>query len=237
MSVRSANILIVDDEAPIREMVDFALSADGIGCVGAATIAEAETRIVKAPPDLILLDWTLSRGESGLDFMKRLRTDDCYSAIPIIMLTGRDSSPDKVAALDAGADDHISKPFSPSELKARIHAVLRRCAPDSAKQLRNDETITACGLQLDLRTRRVTADGKPIELGPTEFRLLHFLMVHQERVYSRSELIGYVWPPNTYVEERTVDVHIRNLRRALQASGRRQVTQTVRSVGYRFSVC
>ncbi|MGB5493197.1 MAG: winged helix-turn-helix domain-containing protein [Sedimenticolaceae bacterium] len=237
MTVRSANILIVDDEAPIREMVDFALSADGIGCVGAATIAEAEARIAKAPPDLILLDWMLSRGESGLDFMKRLRTDDWHRAIPIIMLTARDSSPDKVAALDAGADDHISKPFSPSELKARIHAVLRRCAPVSAKQLHNGETITVCGLHLDLRTRRVTADGKPIELGPTEFRLLHFLMRHQERVYSRSELIGYVWPPNTYVEERTVDVHIRNLRRALQASGRRQVIQTVRSVGYRFSVC
>ncbi len=237
MSVRSAEILIVDDEAPIREMVDFALSADGIGCVGAATIAEAEARIAKAPPDLILLDWMLSRGESGLDFMKRLRTDDWHRAIPIIMLTARDSSPDKVAALDAGADDHISKPFSPSELKARIHAVLRRCAPDSAKQLHNGETIMACGLHLDLRTRRVTADGKPIELGPTEFRLLHFLMRHQERVYSRSELIGYVWPPNTYVEERTVDVHIRNLRRALQATGRRQVIQTVRSVGYRFSVC
>ena len=237
MSVRSANILIVDDEAPIREMVDFALSADGIGCIGAATIAEAEARIAKTPPDLILLDWMLSRGESGLDLMRRLRTDGWHSAIPIIMLTARDSSSDKVAALQAGADDHISKPFSPSELKARIHAVLRRCAPDSAKQLHNGETITACGLQLDLHTRRVTADGKPIDLGPTEFRLLHFLMRHQERVYSRSELIAYVWPPNTYVEERTVDVHIRNLRRALQASGRRQVIQTVRSVGYRFSVC
>ena len=237
MSVRSANILIVDDEAPIREMVDFALSADGMGCIGAATIAEAEARIAKTPPDLILLDWMLSRGESGLDLMRRLRTDGWHSAIPIIMLTARDSSSDKVAALQAGADDHISKPFSPSELKARIHAVLRRCAPDSAKQLHNGETITACGLQLDLHTRRVTADGKPIDLGPTEFRLLHFLMRHQERVYSRSELIAYVWPPNTYVEERTVDVHIRNLRRALQASGRRQVIQTVRSVGYRFSVC
>jgi two-component system phosphate regulon response regulator PhoB len=237
VSASSPNILVVDDEAPIREMVDFTLSADGIGCVGAATLDEAKASIAQAPPDLILLDWMLSRGESGLEFAKRLRTDSRHSCIPIIMLTARDNNADKVAALDAGADDYISKPFSPSELKARIHAVLRRCAPDSAKQLHNGETITACGLQLDLRTRRVTADGKPIELGPTEFRLLHFLMRHQERVYSRSELIGYVWPPNTYVEERTVDVHIRNLRRALQASGHRQVIQTVRSVGYRFSVC
>jgi two-component system phosphate regulon response regulator PhoB len=237
VSIGSAKILIVDDEAPIREMVDFALSTDGIACLGAATIAEAEACIAKAPPDLILLDWMLSRGESGLDFLKRLRTDGWDSAIPVIMLTARDGSPDKVAALDAGADDHISKPFSPSELKARIHAVLRRCTPDSAKQLHDGETIMACGLRLDLRTRRVTVDGNPIDLGPTEFRLLHFLMRHQERVYSRSELIGYVWPPNTCVEERTVDVHIRNLRRALQASGRRRVIQTVRSVGYRFSVC
>ena len=237
MSAGSPTILIVDDEAPIREMVDFTLSADGIGCIGAASVAEARARVAEASPDLILLDWMLSSGESGLDFAKRLRTDSRHGSIPIIMLTARDDNGDKVAALDAGADDYISKPFSPSELKARIRAVLRRCGPAAAEQLNTGETIAICGLHLDHRTRRVSADGEPVDLGPTEFSLLHFLMRHPERVYSRSELIGYVWPPNTYVEERTVDVHIRNLRRALQPSGRREVIQTVRGAGYRFSVC
>jgi two-component system phosphate regulon response regulator PhoB len=236
VSASSPTIFIVDDEAPIREMVEFTLSADGCCCVGAATVAEAMTCIAEASPDLILLDWMLSRGESGLEFARRLRAGSRHGAIPIIMLTARDGNADKVAALDAGADDYISKPFSPSELKARIRAVLRRCGP-AAEQLHNGEMIAVGGLTLDLRTRRVNADGEPLDLGPTEFGLLHFLMRHPERVYSRSELIGYVWPPNTYIEERTVDVHIRNLRRALQPSGRREVIQTVRGAGYRFSVC
>ena len=148
-------------------------------------------------------------------------------------LSSRADNVDKVAALDAGADDFISKPFSPSELKARIRAVLRRCG--SSAQVQNGDIIEIDGLCLQESTRRVKADGVLIDLGPTEFRLLHFLMQHPERVYSRSELIGYVWPSNVYVEERTVDVHIRNLRLALQPSGRRGVIQTVRSSGYRFS--
>ena len=197
MIVSSQTILIVDDEAPIREMVEFTLSADGMACVGAATVAEARERIAEATPDLILLDWMLSRGESGLDFAKRLRADHQYGSVPIIMLTARDSNADKVAALDAGADDYISKPFSPSELTARIRALLRRCGRASTEPMEKGEALVAGGLYLDLGTRRISAEGKPIEMGPTEFRLLHFLMRHPERVYSRSELISYVWPPNT----------------------------------------
>jgi two-component system phosphate regulon response regulator PhoB len=226
-------ILIVDDEAPIREMVDFTLSADGFGCVGAGTIAEARTLIAEISPDLLLLDWMLPGGQSGLDFAKALRAGSQHSQIPIIMLTARADNVDKVAALDAGADDFISKPFSPSELKARIRAVLRRSG--SPAQAKSGDVIEIDGLCLQESTRRVNADGVLVDLGPTEFRLLHFLMHHPERVYSRGELIGYVWPPNVYVEERTVDVHIRNLRLALEPSGRRGMIQTVRSAGYRFS--
>ena len=226
-------ILIVDDEAPIREMVEFTLSADGIPCVGASSIAEARACLDEAAPDLILLDWMLPGGQSGLDFAKALRSGTKPSDIPIIMLTARSDNVDKVAALDAGADDFISKPFSPSELKARIRAVLRRCG--SGAKANNGDIVEINGLRLQESTRRVSADGVLIELGPTEFRLLQFLMQHPERVYSRTELIGYVWPANVYVEERTVDVHIRSLRLALEPSGRRGMIQTVRSAGYRFS--
>ncbi|MGB5764058.1 MAG: response regulator [Sedimenticolaceae bacterium] len=233
MGANHPTILIVDDEAPIREMVDFTLSADGYGCVGAATIGEARARIMESSPDLILLDWMLPGGESGLEFAKTLRADSRRSRIPIIMLSARAGNADKVTALDAGADDYISKPFSPSELKARIRAVLRRYVAADASH--SGDLVEIDGLCLKESTRRVSADGVLIELGPTEFRLLHFFMHHPERVYSRAELIRYVWPPNIYVEERTVDVHIRNLRLALQPSGRRGMIQTVRSAGYRFS--
>jgi len=235
VGAKHLTILIVDDEAPIREMVEFTLAADSIASVGAATIAEARTRIVESSPDLILLDWMLPGGESGLEFAKTLRADSERKHIPIIMLSARVDNADKVTALDAGADDFISKPFSPSELKARIRAVLRRCSSAGAGEPHNGGVIEVAGLSLNEITRRVTADGVRVELGPTEYRLLHFFMQHPERVYSRSELISYVWPPNTFVEERTVDVHIRNLRLALQPSGRRGVIQTVRSAGYRFS--
>ncbi len=226
-------ILIVDDEAPIREMVQFTLSVDGISCIGAATVAEARAQIAEHPPDLILLDWMLPGGESGLDFAKWMRAQARHAYCPIIMLTARADNANKVAALDAGADDYISKPFSPSELKARIRAVLRRCALTVEEP--SEETVEIGGLCLNLVTRRVSADNTEVVLGPTEFRLLQFLMQHPERVYSRSQLIAHLWPPNTQVEDRTVDVHIRNLRRALQPSGRRGMVQTVRSVGYRFS--
>ena len=233
MSSTPPTILIVDDEAPIREMVEFTLSADGIPCIGAGSAAEARVCVEEMAPDLILLDWMLPGGQSGLDFAKALRAGSRRSQIPIIMLTARSDNVDKVAALDAGADDFISKPFSPSELKARIRAVLRRCGSEG--NTASGDVIEVNGLCLQESTRRVSADGKLIELGPTEFRLLHFLMQHPERVYSRSELISYVWPPNVYVEDRTVDVHIRNLRRTLEPSGRRGMIQTVRSAGYRFS--
>jgi two-component system phosphate regulon response regulator PhoB len=231
--VSDPTILIVDDEAPIREMVDFTLSSDGFSCVEAASVAQARQRIAESPPDLILLDWMMPGGESGLDFARLLRASSDCSGIPIIMLTARTGNADKVAALDAGADDYISKPFSPSELKARIRAVLRRC--DHAAAAPNGEVIEIGGLRLDAGSRRVSVAGGHIELGPTEFRLLDFLMRHPERVYSRMELIRYVWPPNTQVEDRTVDVHIRNLRLALKPSGRHGMIQTVRSAGYRFS--
>lgn len=233
MSGRQLTILIVDDEAPIREMVEFTLAADGIECIGAATVDEARRALIQLSPDLILVDWMLPGGESGLEFAKALRAEGQFGHIPLIMLTARIDNADKVTALDAGADDHISKPFSPSELKARIRAVLRRSGTSATPY--NGDEIEIEGLHLNVSTRRVRVDGELIELGPTDFRLLHFLMRHPERVYSRAELIRYVWPTNTYVEERTVDVHIRNLRRALQPSGRRAVIQTVRGAGYRFS--
>ena len=232
MATKNPTILIVDDEQPIREMVDFTLSADGFPCVGAGSVAEARKRLEETAADLILMDWMLPGGQSGLEFAKALRGSALYSEIPIIMLTARTDNVDKVAALDAGADDFISKPFSPSELKARIRAVLRRCANGGSEEA---DSIDIDGLCLQESTRRASADGLPIELGPTEFRVLLFMMRNPERVYSRAELIRYVWPPNVYVEERTVDVHIRNLRLALEPSGRRGMIQTVRSAGYRFS--
>ena len=232
MGSKNPTILIVDDEEPIREMVDFTLSVDGIPCLGAGSVAEARKRLEETAADLILMDWMLPGGQSGLEFAKALRSSAVYGEIPIIMLTARTDNVDKVAALDAGADDFISKPFSPSELKARIRAVLRRCANGGSEEA---DSIEIDGLCLQESTRRASADGAPIELGPTEFRVLLFMMRNPERVYSRAELIRYVWPPNVYVEERTVDVHIRNLRLALEPSGRRGMIQTVRSAGYRFS--
>lgn len=232
MGTKKPTILIVDDEEPIREMVDFTLAADGIPCVGAGSVTEARKRLEETAADLILMDWMLPGGQSGLEFAKALRSGTLYSEIPIIMLTARSDNVDKVAALDAGADDFISKPFSPSELKARIRAVLRRSASGRSDE---GDTVEIYGLYLQESTRRASADGVPIDLGPTEFRVLHFMMWHPERVYSRAELIRYIWPPNVYVEERTIDVHIRNLRLALEPSGRRGMIQTVRSAGYRFS--
>jgi two-component system phosphate regulon response regulator PhoB len=192
--------------------------------------AETGQRIVRdALPDLILLDWMLP-GMSGVEFAKRLRSEERTRSIPLIMLTARGEEQDKVAGLEAGADDYVTKPFSPRELVARIKAVLRRRAPETT-----EDAVEIGGLRLDPATHRLAANGNPVNLGPTEFRLLHFLMTHPERVHSRAQLLDQVWGDHVFVEERTVDVHIRRLRSALEPSNHDGLVQTVRGSGYRFS--
>jgi len=222
-------ILIVEDEDAIRQMVCLALSQAGYDCVEAPDASTAQARIVAEPPDLILLDWMLP-SMSGVDYARRLRQEKLTQDIPIIMLTARTEEDDKVRGLDSGADDYITKPFSTRELVARIKALMRRTAPHHA-----EASVEADGLALDPVTHRVTALGRGVELGPTEFRLLHFFMTHPERVHSRERLLNGVWGENVYVEERTVDVHIRRLRKALTPSGHDRLIQTVRGAGYRFS--
>ncbi len=222
-------ILIVEDEDAIRQMVCLALSQAGYECVEAPDASAAQARIVAAPPDLILLDWMLPN-VSGVDYARRLRQEKLTQDIPIIMLTARTEEDDKVRGFDSGADDYITKPFSTRELVARIKALMRRTAPHQT-----ETAVEADGLALDPVTHRATAGGKGIDLGPTEFRLLHFFMTHPERVHSRERLLNGVWGENVYVEERTVDVHIRRLRKALTPSGHDRLIQTVRGAGYRFS--
>jgi two-component system phosphate regulon response regulator PhoB len=222
-------IMIVDDEPAIREMVDFALTRAGFETMDAADAQEAMTRITDRQPSLILLDWMLP-DLSGVDLARRLKKDDVTSRIPIIMLTARSEENDKIRGLEVGADDYVTKPFSPRELIARIQAVLRRSEPQGGA-----EVLESGGLQLDPGSHRVTAAGVPLELGPTEFRLLQFFMSHTERVYSRGQLLDRVWGQNVYIEERTVDVHIRRLRKALSDHGHDKLIQTVRGAGYRFS--
>jgi two-component system phosphate regulon response regulator PhoB len=222
-------ILIVDDEAAIRQMVCLALSQAGYQCLEAADAQEAQARIVAELPDLILLDWMLP-GISGVDYARRLRREKLTRHIPIIMLTARTEEEDKVRGLDSGADDYVTKPFSPRELVARIQALQRRTTPQAT-----EIAIEADGLLLDPVTHRVTINGQHLDLGPTEFRLLHFFMAQPERVHARERLLNGVWGDNVYVEERTVDVHIRRLRKALAASGHDRLIQTVRGSGYRFS--
>lgn len=223
------NILIVDDEAPIREMIAVALEMAGYDCQEAENAQQAHAMIVDRKPDLILLDWMLP-GMSGVEFAKRLRSEERTRSIPLIMLTARGEEQDKVAGLEAGADDYVTKPFSPRELVARIKAVLRRRAPETT-----EDAVEIGGLRLDPATHRLAANGNPVNLGPTEFRLLHFLMTHPERVHSRAQLLDQVWGDHVFVEERTVDVHIRRLRSALEPSNHDGLVQTVRGSGYRFS--
>ena len=222
-------ILVVDDDAAIREMIGMALTREGYKLLEAGSALEARQVIASRRPDLILLDWMLP-GQSGFELARQLHNDNSRNSPPVIMLTARDQEVDKVAALEAGADDYVSKPFSVSELLARIKAVLRRTAQHDENTL-----LEIDGLRLDPGTRRVTAAGTPVELSPREFRLLHFFMTHQERVYSRQQLIEQVWG-TAYVEDRTVDVHIRRLRKILEPSGHDRLIQTIRSAGYRFSV-
>lgn len=225
----AAKILIVEDEAAIQELIIYNLQQTGYETVSAENAEKAMSIINNALPDLILLDWMLP-GMSGIEFARILRRGERTRLVPIIMLTARTQETDKVAGLEIGADDYITKPFSPRELIARINAVLRRLVPEAS-----DEVVEIDELRLDPVNHRVTAGNKEIELGPTEYRLLHFMMTHTERVYSRSQLLDRVWGDHVFVEERTVDVHIRRLRKALQLAGRDDWIQTVRGAGYRFS--
>ena len=225
----AANILVVEDEPAIQELIAANLSRAGHAVLRSAD-AETALRLVReALPDLILLDWMLP-GMSGIDLARRLRADARTRDVPIIMLTARGDERDKVAGLETGADDYITKPFSPRELVARIKAVLRRRAPQAT-----EDPVEIGGLRLDPSTHRVSGGEQPIALGPTEFRLLHFLMTHPERVHSRAQLLDQVWGDHVFVEERTVDVHIRRLRSALEPNGFDNLVQTVRRAGYRFS--
>lgn len=225
------NILIVDDESSIREMIRIGLEMAGFSCLEAADAQEAYGKILDARPDLILLDWMMP-GTSGLELLRRLRRDDVSRTIPVIMLTAKDDEDNRIQGLDVGADDYITKPFSSRELLARIKAVLRRSADPE-----DGEAVAVSGLVLDPVSHRVFAESRPLEMGPTEYKLLKFFMTHQERAYSRGQLLDQVWGSNVYVEERTVDVHIRRLRKALETEMRDYGTliQTVRGTGYRFS--
>jgi two-component system phosphate regulon response regulator PhoB len=222
-------ILVVDDDPAIREMLQLALTRGGYIVQLAGSALEARDQLSKQTPDLILLDWMLP-GQSGFDFARHLRRNPVHKKVPVIMLTARDQAEDKVAALDAGADDYVSKPFSIIELQARIKAVLRRSSNSSAAEVMEIGT-----LRLDRASHRVSINGAPLELAPMEYQLLLFFMTHRERVYSRQQLISLVWGAGAYVEDRTVDVHIRRLRKAMEPSGNDQLIQTVRGSGYRFS--
>ena len=224
-----AKILIVEDEQAIREMICVALHNAGFDCQEAADATQAQARILSTMPDIVLLDWMLP-GISGVDYARRLRQDRLTRHLPIIILTARTQEEDKLKGLETGADDYVTKPFSTHELLARIRALLRRSAPQTA-----DIAVEIGGLQLDPVTHRVQANGAKLALGPMEFRLLHFFMTHPERVHSRERILDSVWGGNVYVEERTVDVHIRRLRKVLETSGHDALIQTVRGAGYRMS--
>ncbi|HEX2518106.1 MAG TPA: phosphate regulon transcriptional regulator PhoB [Castellaniella sp.] len=222
-------ILIIEDEPAIQELLRVNLQHAGYTAQTAADAAHAQTLIDQALPDLILLDWMLP-DVPGVRLAKRLRGTERTRDIPLIMLTARGTEQDKVDGLEAGADDYITKPFSPRELLARIRSLLRRRAPQLA-----DDLIQAGALELDPLARRITGAGRPLPMGPSEFRLLHFLMTHAERVYSRGQLLDQIWGDHVFVEERTVDVHIRRLRKALSPAGLDHYIHTVRGAGYRFS--
>jgi len=226
---KSNYLLVVEDEAAIRDMVGFTLERAGFNWTGVADVAEAESQISERCPDLLILDWMLP-GISGVEFARRMRRNTSTRDMPIIMLTARSEEDDRIRGLDAGADDYISKPFSPRELIARVKAVLRR---SSGPEL--ESVLQFGGLRLDSNSHRVSIENQTVDMGPTEFRLLHFFMTHPERVYSRSQLLDNVWGNNVYIEDRTVDVHIRRLRKLLANFGYDAMIQTVRGAGYRFS--
>lgn len=224
----AGKVLIVDDEAPIRDMIIMALEMADYECIEAEDGKEAHAIIIDQKPDLILLDWMMPN-LSGIELARRLKRDDLTASIPIIMLTAKSEEDNKIQGLESGADDYITKPFSPRELIARLKAVMRRTQPQSTS-----EVIKVLGVQLDPASHRVSIDDVHADVGPTEYRLLQFFMTHQERAYTRSQLLDHVWGGNVYVEERTVDVHIRRLRIALGEKYEKLI-QTVRGTGYRFS--
>ena len=225
-----ANILVVEDEPAIQELLALNITQAGHNALRALSVEHAQDLMRETLPDLILLDWMLP-GMNGLEFARKLKSDSLTKSIPITMLTARGDEYDKVRGLEVGADDYVTKPFSPRELNARIKAVLRRRSPQMT-----DDPIDVKGLRLDPTTHRVTGKEKTIDLGPTEFRLLHFFMTNAERVHTRSQLLDKVWGDRVFVEDRTVDVHIRRLRNALSVSGHEDLIQTVRGAGYRLSI-
>jgi two-component system, OmpR family, phosphate regulon response regulator PhoB len=223
-------ILIVEDEQPIRDMLAFALRRAGFGVREAEDSHQARVQLADNRPDLVLIDWMLP-DMSGLELTRHIKRESATRDLPVIMLTARAAEGDKVAGLDGGADDYVTKPFSPRELLSRINAVLRRTGSAAT-----DDTVDLGGLQLDRAAHRVSASGAQVALGPTEYRMLDFFMQNPERVFSRTQLLDRVWGGNVYVEERTIDVHIRRLRKALEDVNMSHLVQTVRGSGYRFSV-
>lgn len=224
-----ATVLVVDDEPDIREVIRFALEGSNFRVLEAGHADDARKLLLAENPDLVLLDWMLP-GRSGLELAQQLKQNSKTRAVPIIMVSARGEEEDRVKGLETGADDYIAKPFSPREMVARVNAVLRRSRPE----VPSDE-IDIGGLRIDHLSRRVSANGTRIDIAPTEYRLLYFLMTHADRAFSRSQLLDQVWGDQVYVEERTVDVHVRRLRKALEVTGHDRLLQTVRGVGYRFS--
>ncbi|MDE1941604.1 MAG: phosphate regulon transcriptional regulator PhoB [Betaproteobacteria bacterium] len=224
-----ASILVVEDESAIQELIALNLTQAGHEPLLAANAQEALEQVRESLPDLVLVDWMLP-GLTGVDLVRRLRASERTQNVPIIMLTARAEEADKLMGLESGADDYITKPFSIRELNARIKAVLRRRAPQMT-----EDPVRFKDLLLDPGTHRVSVRGEEISLGPTEFKLLHFFMTHPERVYSRTQILDHVWGDHVFIEERTVDVHIRRLRAALEPSGCDEILQTVRGSGYRLT--
>ena len=230
MQNNKATVLIVDDERAIRDMVVMVLEKEGFTCLEASDAHKAESIIKQSNPDLLLLDWMMP-GLNGVDFTRKLRRTEEAQKLPIIMLTAKTEEADLIRGLESGADDYITKPFSPRALVARINALLRRSGDEDVTH----EKLEMQGLILDSRAHRVQFNNENIEMGPTEFRLLQFFMLHPDRVYSRTQVLDQVWGDHVYVEERTVDVHIRRLRKVLTPSGHDKLIQTVRGAGYRLS--
>ena len=224
----STRVLVVEDESAVRDMICYSLEKAEFECHEAPDAESAKELLSAAPPDVILMDWMLP-GKSGIEFTRDLKSDSMHADIPVIMLTARGEEDDKIRGLECGAEDYITKPFSPRELIMRVRVILRRVSPHAM-----EDVVELGGLRLNPASHRVNWEDEEIHLGPTEFRLLHFFMTHRDRVYSRSRLLDNIWGTNVYVEERTVDVHIRRLRQALEPYGGDALIQTVRGAGYRF---